>query len=364
MTVALNVAGARPNFMKLAPVHRAMVSNGTFEPVFVHTGQHYDANLWKVFVDELDLPDPAFDIGSGSGTHAEQTAKVMLGLEPIVEKVRPDVVVVYGDVNSTIAAALVAAKMGVPIAHVEAGLRSYDRTMPEEINRVLTDAVADLLFAPSPDAVENLRAEGVPPERVFLVGNVMIDTLERLRPRAAESAILSELDLRNGEYVLATIHRPSNVDERESLERIVRTLSGVAEHAQTLLIAHPRTRSRLDSFELAQRLKRSGVRVLDPLGYIDFVRLLMGAGAIVTDSGGIQEEATILGVPCITIRTTTERPITITEGTNRLVGTDAESAIAAVREGYDSQPAPRRPELWDGHAAERIVGVLAEKLTS
>jgi len=360
--VALNVAGARPNFMKLAPVHRAMTATGAIRPVFVHTGQHYDENLSRIFLDEFDLPDPDHDIGAGSGTHAEQTARVMLGIEPIIAEVRPDVVVVFGDVNSTIAAALVAAKMGVQVAHVEAGLRSFDRTMPEELNRLLTDALADLLFVPSRDAVANLAREGVPSDRVFLVGNVMIDTLDRLRPRAERSTILDELGVRDGGYIAATIHRPSNVDDLDSMTTTSTALSDLAAFAPTLLIVHPRTRKKLQDHGLERALEAAGVRLLDPLGYVDFLRLLMGAGAILTDSGGIQEEATVLGVPCITLRTTTERPVTIVEGTNRLVGTDPALAVAAVREGFESERLPRRPELWDGLAAERIVDVLVDRL--
>jgi UDP-N-acetylglucosamine 2-epimerase (non-hydrolysing) len=356
------VAGARPNYMKIAPIYHVMTERGGFRPVFVHTGQHYDWKMSQVFLRDLGLSDADFELGVGSGTHAQQTAQVMLLSEPILASQRPDVVVVVGDVNSTLGAALAAVKLGIPVAHVEAGLRSFDRTMPEEINRLVTDVVSDSLLAPSRDAVVNLRAEGIPEERIYLVGNVMIDSLEALLPAARRSDVLERLSLTSCGYFLATLHRPSNVDTDASLGQIVDILTDAAQARPVLLIAHPRTQKRLRASALLARLEEGGVRVLQPLGYVEFLRLMSEAAGVLTDSGGIQEETTVLGVPCLTIRENTERPITISEGTNQLVGLDRDRIMAALQPiitGADTRPL--RPELWDGHAAERIVEVLRER---
>lgn len=356
------VAGARPNYVKIAPIYHAMRERGGFQPVFVHTGQHYDWEMSQVFLRDLGLSDADFELGVGSGTHAQQTAHVMLRSEPILASQRPDVVVVVGDVNSTLGAALAAVKLGIPVAHVEAGLRSFDRTMPEEINRMVTDVVADSLLAPSRDAVVNLRAEGIPEERIYLVGNVMIDSLEALLPAARRSDVLERLRLTSRGYFLATLHRPSNVDTDASLGQIVDILTDAAQARPVLLIAHPRTQKRLRASRLLARLEEGGVRVLQPLGYVEFLRLMSEAAGVLTDSGGIQEETTVLGVPCLTMRENTERTITISEGTNQLVGLDRDRIRAALQpiiNGADTRPL--RPELWDGHAAERIVEVLRER---
>jgi len=356
------VAGARPNYMKVAPIFRAMLATNAFSPTFVHTGQHYDREMSQVFMRELGLPEPDHELGVGSGSHAEQTAQVMIKLEPVLRRERPDGVIVVGDVNSTLGAALTAVKLNIPVAHVEAGLRSFDRTMPEEINRVVTDAISDLLFAPSADGVQNLLAEGVVRDRIHLVGNVMIDSLEALLPRATESGVLGRLGLTERGYVLATLHRPVNVDEDAALKTISQVMGDAATLLPTILVAHPRTRKRLVESGLLSALEERRVRVLEPLGYIDFLRLMSSAAGVLTDSGGIQEETTVLGVPCLTLRETTERPITVTEGTNKVVGLDRDRILEEVREIADGHAAePRRPPLWDGHAAERIVQVLFDR---
>jgi UDP-N-acetylglucosamine 2-epimerase (non-hydrolysing) len=358
MRVAV-VAGARPNFMKVAPLHRAMQDAGGLTPVFVHTGQHYDWEMSEVFVRDLGLPQPDFELGVGSGSHAEQTAQVMVRLEPYLLDNTPDVVVVVGDVNSTVAAALTAAKLEIPVAHVEAGLRSFDRTMPEEINRVLTDVLSELLFAPSPDAVENLAREGIPDSKVHLVGNVMIDSLDALLPRAQESDVLERLDLGPDSYLVVTLHRPSNVDAPVTLSRVSEILAVAASLMPTVLVAHPRTQERLRKTGEWNRLEERRVRIIEPLGYIDFLALLSTAAAVLTDSGGVQEETTVLGISCLTMRDTTERPITVTEGTNQIVGLDVErirKAVERIAAGERTQA--HRPELWDGRSAERIVSVL------
>jgi UDP-N-acetylglucosamine 2-epimerase (non-hydrolysing) len=355
----VQVAGARPNYMKIAPVHRAMLASGNFRPVFVHTGQHYDWEMSAVFMRDLGLPAPDFELGVGSGTHAEQTAQVMLRLEPVLVQERPDLLVVVGDVNSTLGAALTAAKLHFPVAHVEAGLRSFDRSMPEEINRQLTDVIADLLFAPSTDAVDNLLAEGIPRDKIHLVGNVMIDSLEALLPRARESDAVERLGLDAGGFLLATLHRPSNVDTDSSLQLVADLLATAAEALPTLLVAHPRTRKRLLQTGLLSQMEGGGVRVIEPLGYVDFLCLMTASAGVLTDSGGIQEESTVLGVPCLTMRDRTERPVTVTEGTNQIVGLDRDRISQAVERIAAGQVAePRRPALWDGRTAERIVAIL------
>jgi UDP-N-acetylglucosamine 2-epimerase (non-hydrolysing) len=367
----VHAVGARPNFVKIAPIVWAMTARpAEFQQILVHTGQHYDDNMAGVFIKELGLPPPDVSLGIGSGTHAEQTARVMLGLEPVLARHRPDWVIVVGDVNSTLACALTAVKLGIPVAHVEAGLRSFDRTMPEEHNRRLTDQLAELLFTHSPDATFNLLREATPPERIHFVGNVMIDTLTRLLPQTAGRRILSDLGLANGHvghavrhaapYLLVTLHRPFNVDDPAPLREILGALRVISRDWPVVFPVHPRARGRLVDCALAgDDTAPDGLQLIDPLGYLDFLTLERHAAAVLTDSGGIQEETTYLGIPCLTVRPNTERPVTISCGTNRLVPADRAALVPAVRAAMRDGPRPtRRPELWDGHAAERIVETL------
>lgn len=349
------VVGARPNFMKIKPVIDALCKCGV-EAILIHTGQHYDATMSDVFFADLGLRVPDYHLGVGSGSHASQTSRVMLAFEPLVEQLRPDVVVVAGDVNSTMACALVTAKSGARLGHVEAGLRSRDWTMPEEINRVVTDRLSDYLFAPSPDAVDNLRAEGCGDDQVHLVGNVMVDTLFANIERARQSDTLARLRLNPGGYGLVTLHRSANVDNPVILSSLVSALGQVAELCPLILPAHPRLTARLgNSWHLEWRDR---VQVIPPVGYLDFIALEASARIVLTDSGGVQEETTALGVPCLTLRENTERPITLTEGTNQLVGTDPSVILGAARGVLADPPSPSRPGLWDGKAAERIAAAL------
>ena len=360
----LIIVGARPNFMKAAPICAEMRRRPErFSVKVVHTGQHYDAAMSDAFFADLGLPEPDFHLGVGSASHTVQTARIMIAFEPIVEAERPDWVLVVGDVNSTLACALVCAKLGVRVAHVEAGLRSGDRTMPEEINRIVTDAVADLLLTPSPDADENLRREGVRAEKIRFVGNVMIDSLFDNVERARASNVREAMELVENGYAVLTMHRPSNVDERETLEPLVDALVEIAEGIPVVFPVHPRTRAKLDEFGLAERIERSKLKLIPPLGYLDFLRLYSGARFVITDSGGLQEETTALGIPCLTIRENTERPVTVELGTNRIVGTDPQRLKAAAREILTGEPAAadkKIPPLWDGHAAVRICDALLE----
>jgi UDP-N-acetylglucosamine 2-epimerase (non-hydrolysing) len=360
----LCVAGARPNFVKIAPILRAFEGRRHAGPEvvvrLVHTGQHYDPSLSESFFAELEIRRPDVNLGVGSGTHAEQTARVLTAIEPLCVTERPDLVVVVGDVNSTLAAALAAAKLGVPVAHVEAGLRSGDRTMPEELNRIVTDALADLCFTTCAEASENLAREGVTPERIWLVGNVMIDSLLRHRTRARRPPVLDRLGLADRSYAALTLHRPSNVDRRETFLAVLDAIEPVVAAMPVLYPVHPRSRRLLDEHGLTSTLARlEGLHLVDPLGYLEFLYLMDHARLVLTDSGGVQEETTVLGVPCLTLRRTTERAVTIDEGSNRLVGIDR-LAVAAALADLDAgrRPPGRVPALWDGHAAERIVDVV------
>jgi UDP-N-acetylglucosamine 2-epimerase (non-hydrolysing) len=366
------VAGARPNFMKIAPLIRAIHKHNELNklgerlitPILVHTGQHYDYEMSHVFFQDLELPKPDVYLGVGSGTHAEQIGKVMIELEKVLLKENPDLVVVVGDVNSTLAAALAAVKLGIPVAHVEAGLRSYDRAMPEEINRLLTDQVSDYLFTHSKDADENLKKEGIPQEKIFFVGNIMIDSLLFNKARADQSQILAQLKLAEQGYALLTLHRPSNVDEKDSLTNIMSAITKISERIPVVFPVHPRTQKRLCEFNLNPQLQsksQSNVLITPSLSYLDFLKLEMCAKFVMTDSGGIQEETTVLNVPCLTLRDKTERPITITRGTNVLVGSNPQKIVEeALRVLASDARSLSRIELWDGMAAERIIGILAK----
>ena len=360
----INVVGARPNLMKIAPLMDAYASAPEIEPLLVHTGQHYDANMSELFFKQLGIPEPDLNLGVGSASHAVQTAEIMRAFEPIVEEHRPDAVLVVGDVNSTIACGLVAVKLGVRLVHVEAGLRSFDRTMPEEINRVLTDAISDLLFCTEQSGVDNLRREGIADAKIHLVGNVMIDTLLRHRERAEAQQVLETLGLASGGYAVLTLHRPSNVDDPAVLAKLLDALEVIAAEQPLVFPVHPRTRSKLEQFGLAARLAaQPQLRLVDPVGYLDFLKLMAHARVVLTDSGGIQEETTILAVPCLTLRENTERPVTVALGTNRLVGQQPDAILGAYREVMTKpRPPGRTPPLWDGGAAGRIVGVLRKAL--
>ena len=356
----LNVVGARPNFVKIAPIVAAMKRSRKLRSYLVHTGQHYDRNMSKLFFDEMGLPRPDENLEVGSGSHAQQTAAIMSKFEPVVERYRPDAVLVVGDVNSTIACALVAVKLGVRVIHVEAGLRSRDRTMPEEINRLLTDQIADLLFVTSPEAIDNLVAEGVSRRKIHFVGNVMIDTLRRFQRRAEKSDIRGRLGLAHQGYALLTLHRPSNVDHESDLAHLLGTLRQVADRLPVVFPIHPRTRGRIAALKRLERLaNHPQLRLIEPLGYLDFLKLMLDARFVMTDSGGIQEETTVLRIPCLTLRENTERPITVTAGTSVLVGRDREKILRCtdrILAGRWKQG--RTPRFWDGRAAERIVRVL------
>lgn len=364
MLKVINVVGARPNFMKVAPIVDAMKRcEQQFAPLVVHTGQHYDAGMSDAFFQDLQLPQPDVYLGVGSASHALQTAAVMERFEPVVIQEKPDWVLVVGDVNSTLACALVAVKLGVKVAHVEAGLRSRDRTMPEEINRLLTDQISDLLFTPSPDADQNLLNEGIPAERIRRVGNIMIDSLRQQLERAANSKIRETMGIVGRGYAVLTLHRPSNVDNRDNLSGIVSALEQIANRLPIVFPIHPRTRKTLSDFGLLDRLNNVGnIRTVEPLGYLEFLRLFSGARLVLTDSGGIQEETTVLGIPCLTLRENTERPITIEMGTNKLVGRDPKQIVAAAVKILEG-PAIKThqiPPLWDGHTADRIISSLLE----
>lgn len=360
----ITVVGARPNLMKIAPIMEAFERVVRFEPVLVHTGQHYDTNMNDLFFRQLDIPKPEINLGVGSGSHGKQTGAIMQAFEPFVQDYSPDAVLVVGDVNGTMACALVAAKLGIPLIHVEAGLRSFDRSMPEEINRVITDSISDILFCTEESGVTNLKNEGIDDNRVHFVGNVMIDALLKNITYARNSPMVADLGLKNKEFVLVTLHRPSNVDDESTLQGILDIIAHAASNIPLVFPVHPRTLNSLNRFGLLDRLSAiERVHLLDPLGYIDFLSLTSKARVVITDSGGIQEETTVLGVPCLTLRFNTERPVTITSGTNRLVGNDPVVVNAAFDEvmemkQHDMDP----PPLWDGHAADRIVDILGATL--
>lgn len=362
MLKVLNIVGARPNFMKVAPIYAEMKRRASeFEPLIVHTGQHYDAAMSDAFFDDLGMPKPDVYLGVGSGSHAVQTAKVMTEFEPVVLREKPDWVLVVGDVNSTIACALVCAKLGFKVAHVEAGLRSRDRTMPEEINRILTDSISDLLLTTSRDADVNLAREGIPAEKIRFVGNVMIDSLLEHLKIAEQSTIRADIGVETNDYAVSTLHRPSNVDDKEIFSGIVSSLIAIAEKLPIIFPVHPRTRSKIEEFGLTETIASSNIKLIDPLGYLDFMRLYSGARLVLTDSGGLQEETTVLGIPCLTLRENTERPVTIELGTNILVGTDADNIKRAAFDILDeknSNQTAKIPPLWDGKAAGRICDEL------
>lgn len=356
------IAAARPNFMKVAPLWHALKADGRFEPRLVHTGQHYDANMSQAFFDDLGLPQSDYYLEVGSGTHAEQTGRVMMRYEETVKQERPDWTVVVGDVNSTAACAMVCAKEHIPVVHLEAGLRSGDRTMPEEINRLVTDAISDLLWTPSPDGDENLRREGVPDFRVERVGNIMLDSFELMRSRIEADDTAARMNLQGNAYAVVTLHRPANVDTRPALELLVQQLLAASELVELVFPIHPRTRARLEEHGLMPLLSAAPrIRLIDPLGYIQFMNLVKGATLAVTDSGGLQEETTYLGIPCLTLRPNTERPVTVSEGSNRLVKpADLLENVQTVMQG--NWPTGQKPELWDGQTAQRCVASLLRHL--
>ena len=383
------VAGARPNFMKIAPLIRAIDKHNNalssslpaISYLLVHTGQHYDVNMSDSFFKDLNLPEPHVHLGVGSGNHGEQTGKVLIEFEKVLLDQRPELVIVVGDVNSTLACSLAAVKLHIPVAHVEAGLRSFDRSMPEEINRIVTDSISDYLFTPSPDGDENLLKEGIPSQKIFLVGDIMVDSLLFNLEIAKKTDILKRLGLRQKsstdhcplttDYCLLTLHRPSNVDNEESLSRILGALAKVSSRIPILFPAHPRTRKQIETFELQNHfidlsnnklpITNNSIYLADPFGYLDFLNLMAHAKIVLTDSGGIQEETTVLNIPCITLRDTTERPITLSEGTNVLVKDDPKRIVEEVENILAGQRREGRcPAIWDGHTAERIVKILAE----
>jgi UDP-N-acetylglucosamine 2-epimerase (non-hydrolysing) len=355
------IAAARPNFMKIAPLYHALKAQEWCRPEVVHTGQHYDTNMSDSFFRDLMLPAPTHHLEIGSGSHAEQTGRTMIAYEAVAQASRPDAIVVVGDVNATAACAMVGAKLWIPVVHLEAGLRSRDRRMPEEINRLVTDAIADVLWTPSRDADANLIAEGVPREKIDCIGNIMLDSFEMLRAKITAADMRAQLKL-TGAFAVVTLHRPSNVDAREKLEELVTAIEQLSSILTVVFTVHPRTRKRLADFGLLERITQAaGIRATEPLSYIQFMNLVMQATIAITDSGGVQEETTYLGIPCATLRENTERPVTVSEGTNRLLR-PAQLAAAAAEALSGKWPQGRRPDLWDGHAATRAERSLRKRL--
>ncbi len=361
MKKIISLVGARPNFIKIAPLHKAFQEvNSEFQHQICHTGQHFDKNMSKIFFDELGLPRPDFYLGVSGESHTSQTAKIMLKLEEVLVDEKPDLLIVPGDVNSTMAGSLVAAKMGIPLAHIESGLRSFDRTMPEEINRMVTDVLADYLFVSENSGLVNLKKEGIPDDKVFFVGNIMIDSLVYYLPKIEKSDILDRLNLQTGHYILGTFHRPSNVDNFSQIKKLLELLNRLAIKRTLVFPIHPRTRKNIESFGLIDNLSKN-VRLVNPIGYIDFLALIRQAELVITDSGGIQEETTFLDVPCVTVRDNTERPITIDLGTNILAGTNfnnIEEICNSILNG--SIPKGKVPDLWDGETAKRVVKIIRD----
>jgi len=358
------VVGARPNFMKIAPILEAMKKYPELEPILVHTGQHYDYRMSQIFFEELDIPEPDVHLDVGSGTHAVQTAKIMMAFEEAVTSCKPELVLVVGDVNSTVACALVSAKLCIPVVHVEAGIRSFDRTMPEEINRVLTDVISEYLFTPTEDAYKNLKKEGISAEKIYLVGDVMVDTLMKYRDKASSSGALNELGLEKHSYALMTLHRPSNVDVEDNFVKVLDALEEIQRSIKIVLSMHPRTKGRVQEFGLSDRFSRmDNLMVMEPLGYLKFMGLMINAKFVLTDSGGMQTETTVLNIPCLTLRENTERPETIREGTNTLVGNNTHLIIEESMKILSGKGKTGvYPEIWDGHTAERIARILNEKI--
>ncbi len=359
----LNVVGARPNFMKIAPIIDEMKKRSKLTPILVHTGQHYDKEMSKLFFDDLKLPPPDIYLGVGSASHAVQTAKIMVKFEKVLLKEKPDLVVVVGDVNSTIACTLTAVKFFIPVAHIEAGLRSFDRTMPEEINRILTDSISDYLFTTCHDANKNLLKEGISKDKIHFVGNVMIDTLLKHIKKASHSGILKKLNLQPKDYAALTLHRPSNVDDKKVFVRILDAFGEIQKKIKIVFPIHPRTKKRIEEFGLNNKIRKmKNFKIVDALGYLDFLKLMSESKFVLTDSGGIQEETTILKIPCITLRETTERPITVTEGTNIIVGSNKEKIIKeSLKIIKGKEKKGKIPKFWDGKAAERIANILLSK---
>jgi UDP-N-acetylglucosamine 2-epimerase (non-hydrolysing) len=362
----IHVAGARPNFMKISPLIRELKKFPEFKPMIVHTGQHYDYEMSKLFFEELEIPEPDMNLEVGSASHAIQTAEIMKRFEKVVLEEKPDLVVVVGDVNSTIACALTSVKLGIRVAHVEAGLRSFDRTMPEEINRILTDTISDFLFTSEQSGNVNLKNEGIPDEKVYFVGNVMIDTLLRNREKSLSSKILDTLSLKPEAYAALTLHRPSNVDDQDTFKEILQALLKVQKSFKIVFPIHPRTKATLQAMKDSHLLMNAENFIMtEPLGYLDFLRLMDNARFVLTDSGGIQEETTVLGIPCITLRKNTERPVTVSEGTNVIAGPYRDKIIEESLKVIEGDKSPGRiPEKWDGKASERIVKVLSERLSA
>jgi len=365
MPKILNIVGARPNFMKIAPLQQEFKKHSdTFEVKLLHTGQHYDYEMSEVFFEELGIREPDIYLGIGGGTHAEQTGKLMMAFEQVLDEEEPELIIVVGDVNATLACSLTAVKKGVKVAHIEAGLRSYDRTMPEEINRIITDSISDLLFTPSEDGNANLKKEGIPEEKIHFVGNIMIDTLFRMRDIArTRSTIHDELGLNGGAYGLITLHRPSNVDVEETYRGIMHAFGEITGNLPLIWPVHPRSRKQAEAFGIWEELNRmEGLILTEPIGYLDMVALMEQSSLVLTDSGGVQEETTALGVPCLTLRKNTERPITVHEGTNRVVGIQperiVEEAVDILKNGTSATE--NRPLYWDGKTSERILQILVE----